>query len=134
MISAFVTFSLFIFTLILVQRSWMCNLISFLFPFHFLSSSQLVNLPFPAFWHSHRQHPQLFMARGRSTSSSPEPHRRRGKRDRRTSRRSRTPRRKSTGLYRLRLLLHPTLSRLGTPCPNPGPPTTSTWIISRNTN
>ena len=38
------------------------------------------------------------MARGRSTSSSPEPHRRRGKRDRRTSRRSRSPRRKSTGL------------------------------------
>ena len=38
------------------------------------------------------------MARGRSTSSSPEPHRRRGKRDRRTSCRSRSPRRKSTGL------------------------------------
>ena len=38
------------------------------------------------------------MARGRSTSSSPEAHRHRGKRDRRTSRRSRSPRRKSTGL------------------------------------
>ena len=39
-----------------------------------------------------------FMARGRSTSRSPEAHRHRGKRDRRTSRRSRSPRRKSTGL------------------------------------
>ena len=38
------------------------------------------------------------MARGRSSSSSPEAHRHRGKRDRRTSRRSRSPRRKSTGL------------------------------------
>ena len=38
------------------------------------------------------------MARGRSTSSSPDAHRHRGKRDRRTSRRSRSPRRKSTGL------------------------------------
>ena len=38
------------------------------------------------------------MARGRSTSSSPEAHRHRGKRERRTSRRSRSPRRKSTGL------------------------------------
>ena len=38
------------------------------------------------------------MARGRSTSSSPEAHRHRGKRDRRTSRRSRSPRRKPTGL------------------------------------
>ena len=38
------------------------------------------------------------MARGRSTSSSPDAHRRRGKRDRRASRRSRSPRRKSTGL------------------------------------
>ena len=38
------------------------------------------------------------MARGRSTSSSPDAHRHRGKRERRTSRRSRSPRRKSTGL------------------------------------
>ena len=38
------------------------------------------------------------MARGRSTSSSPDTHRHRGKRDRRTSRRSRSLRRKSTGL------------------------------------
>ena len=38
------------------------------------------------------------MPRGQSSSSSAEHHRRRGHRDRRTSRRSRTPRRKSTGL------------------------------------
>ena len=38
------------------------------------------------------------MARGRSTSSSPAPQRHRGKRDRRTSRRSRSPRRRSSGL------------------------------------
>ena len=44
-----------------------------------------------------RRYPWI-MARGRSTSSSPEAHRHRGKRDRRTSRRSRSPRRKSTGL------------------------------------
>ena len=40
----------------------------------------------------------LIMARGRSTSSSPDAHRHRGKRERRTSRRSRSPRRKSSGL------------------------------------
>ena len=44
-----------------------------------------------------RRYPWI-MARGRSSSSSPEAHRHRGKRDRRTSRRSRSPRRKSTGL------------------------------------
>ena len=45
----------------------------------------------------HRRSPGI-MARGRSTSSSPATHRRRGKHDRRTSRHSRSPRRKSSGL------------------------------------
>ena len=75
----------------------------------------------------------LTMARGRSTSTSPDAHRHRGKRDRRTSRRSRSPRRKSTG-FQLKLLLRPPHWRLGTRFPSPGPPMTSTWIGNRSTN
>ena len=70
------------------------------------------------------------MARGRSTSSSPEPHRRRGKRDRRNSRRSRSSRRKIQG-YRLRLLLLPTPLRLDTLFLKPGLPMTFTWTDNK---
>ena len=96
------------------MHSWLHSYFSlgFLFLYGFLPESSLsccttstytaatsLALNF-AFWRPlrrHRRYPWI-MARGRSTSSSPDAHRHRGKRDRRTSRRSRSPRRKSSGL------------------------------------
>ena len=100
------------------------------FPPHFLSSFQLVDLPYPAFCHSNRSPSwpvgvlraapltlivaeenvivALLVAPVLHVGNPP--------------------------VCKLRLLLRPTRLRLDIPYPNSGHPTTSTWTANKNTN